>query len=87
MLVGGSHYSAYEDIPWINDLARLLPQYVQRKARIIGCCFGAQVSCWQHLHPLQQSLHARVRAKAAIAWSTHSWRPLHHPPTMPCLSL
>ena len=48
LLIGGSHYSAYEDVPWIGQLAGLIPQYVQRGARIVGCCFGAQVRTGAH---------------------------------------
>jgi hypothetical protein len=43
LLVGGSHYSAYEDHPWIGQLAQLLQQYVELGVRVVGCCFGAQV--------------------------------------------
>lgn len=43
MVISGSHYSAYEDIPWINKLVEMLPKYAASKTRIIGCCFGHQI--------------------------------------------
>ncbi|KAI8471589.1 MAG: hypothetical protein J3K34DRAFT_229547 [Monoraphidium minutum] len=43
LIVGGSHYSAYEDHAWILQLKGLIPRYVEAGAKIIGCCFGCQV--------------------------------------------
>ncbi|GLC34427.1 hypothetical protein PLESTB_000729900 [Pleodorina starrii] len=43
ILVGGSHYSAYDDLPWIRQLGRLLPQYIRAGVRVVGCCFGHQL--------------------------------------------
>mmetsp|Transcript_9976 Transcript_9976/g.24930 ORF Transcript_9976/g.24930 Transcript_9976/m.24930 type:complete len:422 (-) Transcript_9976:13-1278(-) len=43
VIISGSHYSAYEDLPWINRMVELLPQYVATGARIVACCFGHQV--------------------------------------------
>ncbi|KAF8057940.1 GGP4 [Scenedesmus sp. PABB004] len=43
VIVGGSHYSAYEDHVWIQRLLELLPAYAASGARIYGCCFGAQI--------------------------------------------
>lgn len=43
VIIGGSHYSAYEEHQWINKMLELLPQYVAQGARIYGCCFGCQV--------------------------------------------
>lgn len=64
LILTGSHYSAYEDIPWIRELEALLPLYVQAGVRILACCFGHQVhassSCtpricvdWACVNPIQ----------------------------------
>lgn len=43
IIIGGSHYSAYEDIPWIHKLTELIPKYVAAGVRVVGSCFGHQV--------------------------------------------
>jgi GMP synthase-like glutamine amidotransferase len=55
IVIAGSHYSAYDDEPWIHQLRALLPQYVQRGAKLIGCCFGAQV--WAMVPFLHDQYH------------------------------
>jgi GMP synthase-like glutamine amidotransferase len=40
VVIGGSHYSAYENHPWIHKLVGLLPQYVAT---------GGSVAVW---HPV-----------------------------------
>lgn len=45
ILIGGSHYSVYEEHSWIRQLLQLVPQYAANHGtRIYGCCFGCQVS-------------------------------------------
>ncbi|GLI67266.1 hypothetical protein VaNZ11_011449 [Volvox africanus] len=43
IVIGGSHYSAYDDLPWIRQLEQLLPQYINSGVRVVGCCFGHQI--------------------------------------------
>eukprot|EP00877_Chromochloris_zofingiensis_P006924 jgi/Chrzof1/2485/Cz11g17100.t1 len=43
LLLTGSHYSAYEELPWIRTLTHLLPAYAETGVKIVGCCFGSQV--------------------------------------------
>jgi anthranilate/para-aminobenzoate synthase component II len=44
LVIGGSHYSAYEDLKWIHSLEEVLRSYVRTsKIRIIACCFGHQL--------------------------------------------
>ncbi|CAL8462667.1 g2200 [Coccomyxa elongata] len=45
IFISGSHYSAYEDVPWINDLVTWLRDFVERQhsTRIVAVCFGSQV--------------------------------------------
>ncbi|BDA46536.1 probable gamma-glutamyl peptidase 4 at N-terminal half [Coccomyxa sp. Obi] len=45
IFISGSHYSAYEDLPWINDLVTWLHDFVDRQhsTRIVAVCFGCQV--------------------------------------------
>jgi GMP synthase-like glutamine amidotransferase len=46
VIIGGSHYSAYQDLPWINELESALRAYMQcSQVRIIACCFGHQLLC------------------------------------------
>ncbi|KAG2434588.1 hypothetical protein HXX76_007484 [Chlamydomonas incerta] len=52
VIIGGSHYSAYEQLPWISRLQQLLPQYLAAGVRVVGCCFGHQL--------LSQALGGRV---------------------------
>ncbi|KXZ53606.1 hypothetical protein GPECTOR_6g523 [Gonium pectorale] len=52
LVVGGSHYSAYDEVEWIRRLESLLPQYVASGVRLVGCCFGHQL--------LAQALGGRV---------------------------
>ncbi len=50
VIIGGSHYSVYEDHEWIRRLKALAPQYLEAGATLVGCCFGCQVRlggcCW-----------------------------------------
>ncbi|GFH15536.1 glutamine amidotransferase type-1 domain-containing protein [Haematococcus lacustris] len=43
LIMGGSHYSAYEDLAWIHRYAQLIPQYVATGTRMLACCFGHQI--------------------------------------------
>lgn len=43
LIVPGSHYSAYDDVPHIRTLASLLPAYVASPLKVVGCCFGHQM--------------------------------------------
>ena len=44
IFIGGSHYSAYEDLPWISTLMDVLPQYAATgRVRLVGLCFGHQL--------------------------------------------
>lgn len=44
LIVGGSHYSAYEDLNWIKSLEETLRAYVNcSNIRIMACCFGHQL--------------------------------------------
>ncbi|GIM03798.1 hypothetical protein Vretimale_8487, partial [Volvox reticuliferus] len=43
IVIGGSHYSAYDDLPWIRQLEQLLPGYINSGVRVVGCCFGHQI--------------------------------------------
>ena len=44
LIITGSHYSAYEDIPWISALEQALRDYIANSVvRIIACCFGHQL--------------------------------------------
>jgi GMP synthase-like glutamine amidotransferase len=46
VILTGSHYSAYEDLPWIVKEAEWLAQCVaqQPNLKVVGLCFGAQAS-------------------------------------------
>lgn len=41
----GSHYSAYEEHPWISNLVSWLHDFLQQDGRtkIVAVCFGSQV--------------------------------------------
>ena len=45
LYVSGSHYSAYEELPWIQQLCSWVQGFAQqqRKAKLLGICFGCQV--------------------------------------------
>ncbi|GBG00273.1 hypothetical protein Rsub_12999 [Raphidocelis subcapitata] len=43
IVIGGSHYSVYEDHQWIRELKARVPQYLEAGAKIVGCCFGCQL--------------------------------------------
>ncbi len=46
IFITGSHYSAYEDLPWINNLVAWLHTFVTGTAcatKIVAVCFGSQV--------------------------------------------
>ena len=48
IFITGSHYSAYEELPWINDLVAWLHSFVMEAAsatKIVAVCFGSQVRC------------------------------------------
>ena len=68
IVIGGSHYSAYEEHDWIAKMLELLPQYAAQGTRMYGCCFGSQVGLCSRV---QQYL-ARV---AAAAPATSYWAP------------
>ena len=46
IFISGSHYSAYEELQWIADLAawlRALLTETEHDTRIVAVCFGSQV--------------------------------------------
>ncbi|KAK6538238.1 hypothetical protein TWF694_011117 [Orbilia ellipsospora] len=43
ILISGSRYNAWEDIPWINNLVEFTKECVARKIPVIGICFGHQI--------------------------------------------
>lgn len=46
IFITGSHYSAYEDLPWIDRLVAWLHDFVigaQHDTKIVAVCFGSQV--------------------------------------------
>jgi GMP synthase-like glutamine amidotransferase len=43
VIVAGSHYSAYEQHEWIDQLMVLLRTLAAQGTRMYGCCFGCQV--------------------------------------------
>ena len=46
IFISGSHYSAYEELPWIADLAAWLRAFLtegDHDTRIVAVCFGGQV--------------------------------------------
>ena len=47
IFITGSHYSAYEELPWINNLVIWLHGFVTCAAgatKIVAVCFGSQVT-------------------------------------------
>ena len=44
-LISGSKSSANDDIEWINNLKQFIKILIQRKANLVGICFGHQVIC------------------------------------------
>ncbi|EIE24368.1 hypothetical protein COCSUDRAFT_83672 [Coccomyxa subellipsoidea C-169] len=46
IFITGSHFSAYEDMPWISALMTWLHDFLQREhsTRIVAVCFGSQVA-------------------------------------------
>lgn len=42
-LITGSKFSAYEDIPWIHQLNKLIVKLYEEKIPLIGICFGHQL--------------------------------------------
>ena len=42
-ILSGSRHGAYEQLPWIEELLAWTREAVQRKARLLGVCFGHQV--------------------------------------------
>lgn len=47
VIIAGSHYSAYEEHDWIQQLMVLLRMLAGQGTRMYGCCFGCQVSAQQ----------------------------------------
>ena len=49
IVISGSHYSCYEDRPWILALKDWIKQFVQAESTtiLVGICFGNQVT--QHV--------------------------------------
>ncbi|KAJ7103716.1 class I glutamine amidotransferase-like protein [Mycena epipterygia] len=44
MLITGSKASAYEDVPWINELVAFVARAAQKpELKIVGICFGHQI--------------------------------------------
>ena len=46
IFITGSHYSAYEDLPWISNLVAWLHSFVMGAScatKIVAVCFGSQV--------------------------------------------
>lgn len=84
IVVSGSHYSAYEDRPWINALKAWIRNFVKLNAhtRLIGICFGTQVSrnsCGAHdSHDSNGSLSpSAATAAASNCADPHPQQPLH----------
>lgn len=42
IIIGGSSYSAYEDLPWIRRLKEFIRQVAQQDIPTLGICFGHQ---------------------------------------------
>lgn len=42
-LLTGSRYSAYDDLPWIHQLAAFIQTLHQRRKKLVGICFGHQL--------------------------------------------
>lgn len=65
IFITGSHYSAYEDLPWINNLAEWLRSFLQRQhsTRIVAVCFGSQVT--ESFSPL---ILLEAKSLPAIFW-------------------
>ena len=42
-LITGSKLSAYDDVPWINDLKDFVRVLNETKKKVIGICFGHQL--------------------------------------------
>ena len=47
IFITGSHYSAYEELPWIDNLVVWLHDFILRRkhdTKIVAVCFGCQVT-------------------------------------------
>ena len=58
-LITGSKASAYEDIPWINNLKKFIQKLDRNKKKLVGICFGHQV--------IAEALGGKVR-KSPTGW-------------------
>lgn len=46
IFIGGSHYSAYEPLPWIDQLRSWIKSFIackEQTAKMVAVCFGCQV--------------------------------------------
>lgn len=62
-LVGGSPKSAFEDLPWINDLAAFIRTAHAAGSRMVGLCFGHQL--------IARSLGGEVQRSNAFSVGVH----------------
>lgn len=49
IFITGSHYSAYDDLPWLHNLVAWLHDFVigpPCATKIVAVCFGSQVTFW-----------------------------------------
>jgi hypothetical protein len=65
IIVAGSHYSAYEQHEWIDQLMVLLRALAGQGTRMYGCCFGCQVSLGLERHQAALN-HTQQAAKRVI---------------------
>ena len=64
IFITGSHYSAYVDLPWINNLVTWLHDFVieqEAATKIVAVCFGCQVTLHRKLSMACQVLSAYCR--------------------------
>lgn len=78
LLLGGSHYSVYEQHAWIAQLSELLRQCVAAGVKIVACCFGCQVRS----RCLQPSTCLRLEATSMFKPGL-AQRSISDPPTRP----
>lgn len=60
-LITGCNLSAYDDIPWINDLKAWIVRANDERVKMVGICFGHQI--------IAEALGGKV-CKAKVGWGT-----------------